>query len=228
MSTSVLTSCSDCVKGKGETEESIRSVGAFTGVQMSMSADVVVYQDSTLEAPQVKVFAQDNILEKITTKIQGGILVLDTDGCLSGHKDIRFEVRNPSFELLKIDGSGDIESGNVISGDQLSLVISGSGDISVTADIADMVTSEIAGSGDIHLSGDADRSYIDINGSGDINAFDLATRETNVNISGSGDARVRAYESLNVVINGSGDVLYRGNPPNINIDNDGSGSVKPD
>jgi len=55
-------------------------------------------------------------------------------------------------------------------------------------------------------------------------ASDLAAREAQVAVGGSGDANVRADERLEVEVDGSGDVHYRGDPT-VTKHVDGSGDV---
>jgi hypothetical protein len=54
-----------------------------------------------------------------------------------------------------------------------------------------------------------------ISGAGKLNARDLITEETGLNISGSGAATVHASEKLQVEIVGVADVNYYGNPKKI-------------
>jgi hypothetical protein len=89
---------------------------------------------------------------------------------------------------------------------------------------AHIIESTISGSGRIHLGGSAFEHRINISGSGDVRAFDLATTNTYVKISGSGNSEVWTTNYLDVIISGSGSVYYRGNPQ-INANISGSGGV---
>ena len=64
-----------------------------------------------------------------------------------------------------------------------------------------------------------------VKGSGDVDAFDLQTRNSSVVITGSGNSRVSAADKLQAKITGSGDVLYKGHPQ-ISQSITGSGKVK--
>jgi len=64
-----------------------------------------------------------------------------------------------------------------------------------------------------------------ISGSGDINAFDMNTKEASISIKGSGDCKVNVSDTLTSEIAGSGDVYCRGNP-RISSTIKGSGSLK--
>jgi hypothetical protein len=69
-----------------------------------------------------------------------------------------------------------------------------------------------SGSGDVDASGWVDRLEADLSGSGDLHCGQLAARAAKVQLSGSGDAVVRADEEVDVEVTGSGDIDLRGNP----------------
>ena len=92
------------------------------------------------------------------------------------------------------------------------VAIMGSGDMTVKGLDNDKFHAEINGSADLRLYGKTDRLAVEVNGSGDVFAFELAARQVEISINGSGDVRVSAAESLAVTIAGSGDVKYIGQP----------------
>jgi len=128
------------------------------------------------------------------------------------------------MDYITISGSGSVESTNYFADTtNVSLNISGSGNIYLKS-IADILESTISGSGEIYLEGEASDHRINISGSGSVRAFNLATLETFVRISGSGNTEVLVSDYLDVIISGSGNVYYRGNPQ-IDINISGSGGV---
>jgi hypothetical protein len=70
-----------------------------------------------------------------------------------------------------------------------------------------------AGSGDVDAAGWVDRLDVELTGSGDLHCGQLAAKAVKVQLSGSGDAVVRADEEVDVEVTGSGDIDLRGNPP---------------
>jgi hypothetical protein len=83
----------------------------------------------------------------------------------------------------------------------------------------------ISGSGSMNLSGKADHHDAKISGSGKINAFDMQVKSVSLKVSGSGDCKVNATETLNARVSGSGDVFYKGRP-HITSKISGSGSLE--
>mgnify|MGYP002641732806 FL=1 len=81
------------------------------------------------------------------------------------------------------------------------------------------------GTGDYYLQGGLqDELFIELTGTGDLNAYDLEVRECIVMLSGTGDARVRVVDNLDVESTGTGDVYYKGQP-SIDVEITGTGSL---
>jgi hypothetical protein len=104
--------------------------------------------------------------------------------------------------------------------------VSGSGRVKINGAIAGEAEFDISGSGKVEASGSAETVKTDITGSGKVLAASLVTNRCDVEISGSGDIEIHVQKELNAKISGSGTVLYKGNPPRVNSDASGSGSVK--
>ena len=104
------------------------------------------------------------------------------------------------------------------------LNVSGSGDIKIGLESPE-VESTITGSGSITLDGRTKNFDASITGSGDFKCSGLKSENTNVDITGSGSARVFASVFLKARTRGSGDIVYSGNPGSTDIKKSGSGSV---
>lgn len=68
------------------------------------------------------------------------------------------------------------------------------------------------GSGKVHADGWVDRLDAELSGSGDLRCGELAARSAVVQLTGSGDATVRADEEIDVEVSGTGDFDLRGTP----------------
>jgi len=135
-----------------------------------------------------------------------------------------------------LDGSGDLRLHGVdAGGHSLRLALNGSGDLELVTLSAQALAISLAGSGDVRLgevavdgsleavvkgSGDlvargrgrAEDVELAIVGSGDIDFRHIDAAGVEVNIVGSGNARLGAMQTLDVTVLGSGDVYYRGDP----------------
>jgi hypothetical protein len=210
------------VTGNGKEATAQRNLTGFTGVETHGDIDVVVSQGDF----NVKVAAEENLLQYIETRVENGRLIVDfRDGIsLMDHHDAKVYVTAPELNAFETHGSGNISSeGKIADKNKIGIDISGSGDVELTLDCPEINTST-DGSGDITLKGETKNVTCKTSGSGDLMAADLKAENVKVSVHGSGDAEVFASESLEVEISGSGDVHYKG-APRISTTVHGSGSV---
>lgn len=213
------------VNGNGVLKSEERAITGFKGVSVVGGMDVVLLPGAT---HSVRVEADENLLQHIITELDGDVLVVEPQKNMNLNADagMKVYITAPIFNKVEVSGSGNVVSQGRIKADKkMETEISGSGDMRLELD-APEVQMEITGSGTINLSGNTRRFTSEINGSGDLRAFDLLSEDTEVEISGSGDAQVFASKQLGIRINGSGNVDYKGNPPAINQNVSGSGSVR--
>ncbi len=212
------------VDGNGIRSTEQRNVADFNGVSVSGGMDVIVSSGSY----SVRIEADENLLQYIETELDGNLLEI---GPRKGYnlrpeQDIKVYVSAPYFNNLEVSGSGSVVSESRIKAEnRLVADISGSGDMKLDVD-APEVDMEVTGSGSVTLSGATRKLRSEINGSGELYAFNLMSEETEVEISGSGDAEVYASKVLGISVSGAGNVSYKGNPPSLNQNVAGSGSVR--
>lgn len=209
---------------KADTQD--RHLTGFSAVSVAGSYDVFITQGSS---ESVKVDAPSNIIDKIITEVQGGVLRIYTKegtnwNWNSGNKKMIIYVSIKDINAVSLAGSGDVVFKDGLRATSLKIKLTGSGDISGKVGVKNLESS-IGGSGDITLSGRADNSTVSVVGSGDFTGQNLVTTNTQVKVAGSGDARVNANDKIDASVVGSGDVHYTGSAKNISSSKAGSGSV---
>jgi hypothetical protein len=205
-----------------------RHLSGFNAINLAGPFDVYITQGST---ESVKVEAPADVMDRILTEVNGGILKIYTKheyfhwgDLLGNHKKILVYVTIKDVKSINISGSGDASFKDGIKANSLRLSISGSGDMTGKVDVK-ALESSISGSGDMKLSGSAENSTVKVVGSGDFTARNLLTVNSSVRVSGSGDAEINASEKVDAAVNGSGDVHYTGAAKNINSSKSGSGDI---
>lgn len=221
MASGLLTSCMDCIQGKGEVKTHTVPLEAFTGIRLDGDADVFLVSDSL---KVITIEAQDNIARNIEMKVRNGTLRIGNHECVSMHEPVKIYIPVKTIEDLQINGSGNMETRGQISAKSIDLKINGSGNLKIRLD-AETITSQVNGSGSIYLAGSAKRHDSHINGSGNLEAEGLPTEWTEITVNGSGSCKVFAISKLEVLVRGSGDVVYKGSP-DISTSIKGSGSVR--
>jgi hypothetical protein len=205
-----------------------RHLSGFNAVNIAGPYDVYITQGP---AESVKVDAPSDMMSKILTEVNGGVLKIYSKheywnwGFLWGHhKKIRVFVTIKDVTGIHVSGSGDAYFKNGITAGALKLSVSGSGDMTGRLD-AKTLECNISGSGDMRLSGRADNSSVSVTGSGDFSAGDLVTITSTVHVAGSGDARINASQRVDASVSGSGDVHYTGGAKSISSHKSGSGDI---
>jgi hypothetical protein len=165
-----------------------REMAAFTRIDNQDSVDVRLHVG---EPQRVQVRAGEKVIDDVRTEVRDGTLhvAFDHDGFLGD--DVIVEASVPRLTAIETSGSGDVEADGID---------------------ADAFAVRSDGSADIRLEGSATRLALDLDGSGDADASDLAAREARVAVGGSGDVDVRVDRRLDVEVDGSGDVRYHGDP----------------
>jgi hypothetical protein len=210
------------VVGSDKLVHELRIVSGVRSIEIDGPMNLVIKQGQT---EKVTVHTDDNVAPLIETKVTDGVLHI---GVKPG---AGFRTKHPvgvtaevvQLGALRVSGSGDVVCSQLDT-DLLEITLRGSADVRVDALHASTLAVLVQGSGGVHLSGSVPQQGFVIEGSGDIDAAELAGRKLAVRVAGSGDAKVWASEKLEVQIAGSGDVRYRGNPE-LSKSIAGSGSV---
>ena len=211
----------ETVKGSGEVITEERQVAEFKTIKLKGIGRVVLSQG---RQHSVTIRTDDNILPLIETDVQNDELIISEQNYDLRPTTLVFDITVANLEGIAISGSGKVIGKSRFVSDDFYADISGAGDMTLALEVTDLET-KISGSGSMNLSGKANRHDAKISGSGKINAFDMHTKCVSLRVSGSGDCKVNATETLYAKISGSGDVFYKGHP-RITSKISGSGSLE--
>lgn len=211
------------VSGNGNVITQERNTGDFTGIKLTCSADLYISQGNT----SVTVKADENIIETVKTTVDNGVLEIDVKG--RGFRSVRVlevYVSLPNLGKLNNSGSGDIEFKGIFNANDLTIGLSGSGDLDADFDVRNLEI-KANGSGDMEITGIKGALKISISGSGDLEAEGLKLEDCYVKNSGSGDIElVGKTNNLTVAIAGSGDFnAYNFVAVNASVSNSGSSDI---
>jgi hypothetical protein len=213
--------------GDGRVTQQSFDVGAFEGVSLAGSHDVVV---SVGGAASVRAEGDAAIIERLDIRVEGGTLKIGTkkgvrwsDAFMRNRAPVTIHVTTPRLNAAAIAGSGDMRI-DTVAGDAFTASIAGSGDMAIGALRVQAASFDIAGSGDIKAAGSAGTASISIAGSGDVDLTGVATRTAQVSVLGSGDVRATASESADLTVMGSGNVTVTGGGK-CSITKRGSGNI---
>ncbi len=198
-----------CIADNGNHIEETINPGPFESVNVSIGGKAYFEHADSYYVIFEGASSHYNALD-IT--VRNGRLKISSEHCFRQSGNIVLRIGAPFVNHVEINGSCKFEALDPIGTTQnFELRINGSGNFTGEVQTAKLRT-DINGSGLATFFGSAEEAELKINGSGKYQAFSLHTFSTDVNINGSGHARVWAEDYLNVRISGSGSVHYIGNP----------------
>ncbi len=195
-------STSSTSHGSGVPATQARDVAAFSSVDLAGSNNVVIRVG---DEQSVVVRADDNLLERVTTDVRSGQLVIaNTPGSFTTESPMSVEISVPTIDALTLSGSGNI----VVDGIEAeSLVVT------------------LPGSGTLTGSGTAAQLDVTVDGSGTVQFTQLVANDVQAAVGGSGSIFVTATNSLDASVSGSGAILYAGNPQDVTKNVTGMGAI---
>ena len=187
--------------GSGVAASASRVVPAFSAVDLAGSSVLTVRVGSQ---QAVIVHADDNLIDLVTTVVEDGTLVVGSSGSFTTQSPMTVDVTVPTLETV---------------------VLSGSGVVTVEGVTAERLVVRAPGSGVLTISGTADQLDVSLTGSGDVRLEELVSRDVAATLSGSGRLQVHATDSLDASLPGTGVIVYSGNPSSVTRDVSGTGVI---
>ena len=195
-------SSSGTLQGSGRAVAQVRTVPAFTSVELAGSNNVTV---SVGGKQRVVVRGDDNLVARVTTHVQAGRLVI-------GNRPGSFTTTAPMSVTVTVPELN-------------GFTLSGSGTVGVDGISTPRFTLALPGSGVIDASGTATRLGASVSGSGQAGLIDLRAQDVDASVSGSGTIMLTALDRLDASISGSGSIIYLGDPAHVTKTVSGSGAI---
>jgi hypothetical protein len=188
--------------GSGNIISQERTLPPFHSLEAQGVSTIFITQESPT---RVRVEADENALDRVSTSVANGVLITNTEGNFKTAAAVKIYISTPELRRIKLQGVGSITTVNDISVDELSV--------------------DSPGAGNITLTGIADTFQATLSGVGNVEALDLTTRKSSVTVSGLGSCRVTVTDELDATISGNGNIYYAGDPPVVNYTNTGWGQL---
>ena len=234
MSSCVMT-CDRPISGDQIVE--LRKHRGFERIEISGSPNVVYTQADTFG---VRLEGPEKMVENMMTEVKDRTLFVYNKGRVNlkvgfvnlnwGDKDdVTVYVSSPDLIGVRVSGSGDFVSRELIDTDNMEFVLRGSGDIDVQDVVCDRCRVEVVGSGDLDVKNLESRNVsVTLVGSGDIDLNLHRVNDTNIGLRGSGDINVNFNNdcgSVDCQLNGSGDINLSGRVSRFHMEKHGSGDI---
>lgn len=137
-------------------------------------------------------------------------------------------ITGPSISILNVNGSADFESQSTFVSDEMSINVSGAGDIDIEGINTKSFTAIGNGSSDIGIKAlKADKASFNVSGAGDIDVNLIDVKYAKFQTSGAGDidADFKDCGTADIFVSGAGDIELSGNLRQLNKGISGSGDI---
>lgn len=233
MGSATLVSCHNTAMISKDYVTEDRLIKGFEEVEVVGSPNVYYTQADSFS---VRVKGPDNFVDNILTEKNGKTLTVRNKGkwgvvniSFSDEDELAVYVTSPDLVAVRVNGSGDFISTDLIDTDNMNITLRGSGDINIDKLLCDRCDVELIGSGDIDLPEvEAKEASAVLVGSGDIKMGLSKVADTHLSLKGSGDIKVDFSEgcrSVDCTVNGSGDIGLSGKIGHFRGEKHGSGDI---
>ncbi len=197
------------VYGSGHLVKESRSMPEFNSVEISTAGKVRITYG---RKQSVSVTTDDNIQRYISTRVCDGKLYIGIkNGVSLSNLCLTVDITMTGLEELVTSSAGSIEGMNKFKADDVSLIISSAGSICLELEAENLFTS-LSSAGSMNLKGTVYTHQSIVSSAGNLEAFNLRTNRTTINLSSAGCASVYVTGRLNAVVSSVGSLFYKGNP----------------
>ncbi|HEX3420535.1 MAG TPA: DUF2807 domain-containing protein [Candidatus Udaeobacter sp.] len=189
------------VRGNGHIKSEERPITAFANLDAGGAFEIEWQKGS----PALRITTDENLLPYMENDISGDTLRLRTREHIWPTHGVKVVISSPTRTGSKIRGAVKLTV-KQLSGPTFAL--------------------ESKGAAEVVLDGSIDRLLVDMTGASQLAADGLQAKTAEISTTGAGDADVSVTDTLKVVITGAGKVTYSGNPPTIEKQITGAGSIR--
>lgn len=191
------------VEGSGTAKSEVRPVASFHAIDISgaIKTEIAIAADQ-----RVEISGDDNLIPLVTTEVDGKGLEIGTRKNVRPKLPLVARVSAPRIDAIEVSGSSNVAIHGVHD-DSLTLELTGSATVHGDGTVRQL-TIEVSGSGNVELAQlAAERASVTVTGSGNIEI--AASQALDVHITGSGAITYHGDPAVTQDITGSGRLVKR-------------------
>ncbi|MFW5832027.1 MAG: head GIN domain-containing protein [Prolixibacteraceae bacterium] len=203
-----------------------RNVKNFSGIKVSSGIELYITMGNR---ETLKIEADEEDIEDVKTEVKNGTLHIYMKRRNNWfnwgfNKTAKVYVTVKNLERIEASSGSDVESENVLEGDQLEVKTSSGSDIKL--DVYYKTLSLHSGSGsDARISGKVKTFIAEASSGSDIKARELKTTISKLKASSGSDINVTVTDEVYAKASSGGDIKYYGNPQIKDTDSSSGGDV---
>lgn len=212
----------DGIKGSGNVITETRTIKeSFKKIEVNSGINLVVEQS---ENKSVTIEADDNIVSHVTTRVENGTLIIDTDSGFNTHKTPTVVVKLPVISGIQASSGSNIKTNNRLVTENIvvNLDSGSSGEVEVEADF---IKIESQSGSSVDVSGIALKAEANSSSGSEIDADNLNTNEIYADASSGSSISVDPIVTLKAVASSGASVTYKTTPKTLTKEENSGGSV---
>jgi len=210
------------IKGSGNITTETRNLNQdFKKIEVSTGIKVIVAQSVN---KSITVEADNNLQQHIITKIENGVLIIESDESYNSTKTPVVNVQMPIIIGLSASSGSEITSSNTLITENINVKTSSGSEITITVEADDIKIESTSGSS-IKASGKALKLETSASSGSTINAKNLMTNEILSQASSGSSTAVYPILKLEAKASSGSSINYYNEPKTISKEENSGGSV---
>ena len=210
------------IKGSGNIKSETRTIAEdFNGIAVDNAIEVIIEQS---DDKSIVVEADDNLLSNITTRVENGILKINSESGHSTNTTPKVTIKMPIIMKLNSSGSSKIRSINTIICDNLEAIAESSGSIEINVE-ADTISLETESAGYIKASGKALKLETASSSGSELDAKKLMANEVIAQSNSGSSTTVYPIVSLDASASTGSSIIYLKVPKSLKKESHSGGNV---
>lgn len=222
-------SAPDCFKSAGAPEVAVRTFNQpLRHLEINDLLEVVIHP--TDGAERIEVSGPKNLLDKVTTEWDGGVVRLKNTNTCNFVRDLSIRMKAECYvntlASITYNGQGDVSFADTLYADHFKFESNeAAGDVSLLLNVDSLNIICHTGLSQFDIAGVTRIAELFNQGYGRMDAADLHTEVMLARNSSINDMWVRSSDYLFALITASGDLFYAGEPADVDAEVTGSGAL---
>lgn len=208
--------------GNGTITDETRNVGSFFKLDIEGNYDIVLQEGAN---PLITIETDENLHQYIETTLDGKTLKVRNVEKIEPTEETRLIITYQNIEGIKLGGAAKVSNRGVLEAEELPIVVDGAAVIDLNVR-AEKLKVKLAGAAAVTLQGEVGSQEVELSGAGNYAAFELKSKDCEIELSGIGGAQVFVTGDLQAEVSGVGGIRFKGDPRNINREVSGLGDIE--
>ena len=143
-----------------------------------------------------------------------------------GNHKLKAYVSFTTLDYLDASGASDVFVDGIITGDRLSITLSGASDFKGAINVKSLKIDQ-SGASDSHLTGAVEGvASFSLSGASNVTAYELTVENCDVHASGASDVKITVNKEISADLSGASSIFYKGDGTVKQSHSSGASTIK--